>query len=133
MQKRSYKKLFTTISVLVLTAISISSCSGTKIKADGKLKKTDYCAFYREFEEKVPTAKPKEQQELLEKVAGAKDFPEEMRKDYELIIKAYKAIDEGKAVSKDEKKNEEAANRMNRHAIENCEILTSDNPSGGGV
>ena len=54
-------------------------------------------------------------------------------KDYELIIKAYKAIDEGKAVSKDEKKNEEAANRMNRHAIENCEILTSDNPSGGGV
>lgn len=111
----------------------MTSCSGTKMKADGKLKKTDYCAYYREFEAKVPTAEPEEQLKLIEKIEGAKDFPTSLKKDYDTIIAAYKKAIAKEPVIQDEKVNQKASERMQRHAIENCEILKSDNPSGGGI
>ena len=133
MQKIPFKKLIIPSLTIIFAASALSACSGTKVKAEGKLKKTDYCAFYREFEEKVPTAQPKEQLKLFEKIAGAKDFPASLKKDYDQIISSYKKSIAGKPVSKDEKKNEAASKRMQRHAIENCEILKSNNSSGGGI
>lgn len=133
MQKFPFRKIFIALISLSIALLALSSCSGAKVKAEGKLKKTDYCAYYREFEEKVPTAKTKEQLKLLEKIASAKDFPETMRKDYDMIIEAYKKAIASKPVVQDEKKNQKASERMQRHAIENCEILKSNNSSGGGI
>lgn len=133
MQKFPFRKIFIALICLSIAVLALSSCSGAKVKAEGKLKKTDYCAYYREFEEKVPTAGTKEQLKLLEKIASAKDFPETMRKDYDMIIEAYKKAIASKPVVQDEKKNQKASERMQRHAIENCEILKSNNSSGGGI
>ena len=124
----------TILLILVLTSILLlSACSGSKVKADGKLKKTDYCAYYREFEEKVPTASSKEQLKLLEKIRSPKDFPKSMTSDYDQIIAAYKKTLAGEPVIQDEEKNQKASDQINRHAIENCETLKSNNSSGGGV
>lgn len=133
MQKTISKKALLILIILISTTFILTSCSGTKVKADGKLKKTDYCAYYREFEEKVPTASVKEQLKLIEKIASAKDFPENMRKDYDQIISAYKKSIAGEPVIKEEDINRKASEKINRHAIENCETLKSDNSSGGGI
>ena len=126
MKTKSLFKPALIVATLFFSLTIFTVCSGTKVKAEGKLKRTDYCAFYREFEEKVPTASPKEQLKLLEKISGAKDFPKEMRNDYDLIIASYKKSIAGEPVIKDEKKNAKASREIARHAIDNCEILKSN-------
>ncbi|MBP9116216.1 MAG: hypothetical protein KBF89_07740 [Acidimicrobiia bacterium] len=127
------KKLVIIFIFLILISTSLNACSKSKVKATGALKKTDYCAYYREFEDKVPTASTKQQLKLLEKLASAKDFPQELKSDYTQIISSYKKVIAGDGVMKQEKKNEKASNEITRHAIENCEILKSNSSSGGGI
>ncbi|HMS24832.1 MAG TPA: hypothetical protein PKB15_03950 [Acidimicrobiia bacterium] len=113
----------------LVIAISVMSCSSSKKKATGDLKRTQYCERYREFDDKVATVKPKEQKRLLEQITKAKSFPSSLLKDYTVMIEGYEKYLDGESVRQDEKKYEEASNRIARHAIDHCELLTGNSGS----
>jgi|GEM_PF-3618008 len=119
-----------TIVFLAFTILVIGACGDSSAsKPEGKLKDTDYCKRYKEFEEKVPVVKADEQLELLQKIPEAKDFPTEpssLKDDYEFLIEGYKQVEKGTYDINQQDKYKQASERTQRHAIENCEILVSN-------
>lgn len=110
-------------------AITVMSCSSSEKEVTGDLKRTQYCERYREFDDKVATAQPKEQKRLLEQITKAKSFPSSLLEDYTVMIDGYEKYLDGKPVREDEKKYEAASNRIARHAIDHCELLTGNSGS----
>ena len=124
------------IAIVIVTAgslaLALSACSDSKQNASGALKRTQYCEYYREFDEKVATAKPKEQKALLEKITTAKDFPDtpkSLSKDFETIIDGYEKYLDGNYNVTEQDSYKKASVRIQRHAIDNCEILKSNSGS----
>lgn len=120
------------LTFVLLAAISCVSCSNSKQKASGDLKRTQYCERYREFDEKVSTAEPKEQKELLENIVKSKDFPNEpasLAADYKTFIDGLNKYLNGEDTKKDESKYKAASERISRHAIDHCELLKSNSGS----
>ncbi len=117
-------------TMLLCIGLVLSGCGDSSAsKPEGKLKNTQYCKKYKEFEEKVPVVKTGEQLKLLEAVIDTKDFPSQppsLKQDYELIIDGYKQIGNGTYKTDNQDKYKKASERIQRHAIENCEILVSN-------
>lgn len=123
----SHSKVLFSAVVVTIAVLSFSACSSdSQSSATGALKKTEYCAKYREFDDKVATASDKEQLNLIKAITNTKDFPESMKADYDLVIDGYKKSLAGENILKNETQYQEAAQRMNRHAIDNCELLESN-------
>ena len=122
--------LKTSALILLTTSLTLGACGNSSAsKPEGKLKNTEYCKRYKEFEEKVPVVKPAEQLELLEKIVQAKDFPKDpssLKEDYEFIIEGYNKIENDTYDINQQDKYREASERTQRHAIENCEVLVSN-------
>lgn len=125
-------KLITISVVAILLISSLASCGSKKNSATGALKRTQYCERYREFDEKVATADAKEQKQLLENIVKSKDFPKSpasLLKDYETVIEGYSQFENGTYDVNNQEIYKDASDRMNRHAIDNCEILKSNSGS----
>lgn len=121
-------------ALTIISVLLLSGCSGkTKSKAADDMVNTSYCKNYKKFDKDVATDKTKEQLTKLEKVLASKDFPSELKKDYEFVIEGYKKVIAGESVTKDEAKYEAAVKRISRHAIEHCGLLKSNTKSSGGM
>lgn len=121
--------LFTAISlVALLTACADKSAS----KPVGALKNTDYCKSYKKFESTVATDSLEQQRKALEKIIETKDFPtspSSLREDYEFLIEGYKKVANNTYDIGEQEKYKAATKRIQRHAIDNCDILVSNSDS----
>jgi hypothetical protein len=131
MEMRSFNKVLiraTALCLITVFALIVGGCSSDNEEstATGALKKTEYCARYREFDDKVATASDEEQLILIRAISQAPDFPAELEADYTLVITGYEDALDGKNVTDNEDQFKEASTRMSRHAIDNCELLQSN-------
>lgn len=134
MKSKEYTKIkqLATITAVVIIALSVVSCSSKKSSAKGELKRTQYCERYREFDDKVATAEPKAQKQLLEKILASNDFPKtpaSLKKDYETVIDGYDQVEKGTYDIANQDIYKKASERISRHAIDTCELLKSNSGS----
>ena len=130
--RHSLKSVYFVVTAVVILTVGAWGNSSAS-KTEGKLKNTDYCKKYKEFEEQVPTVSAGEQRKLLEQVLKTEDFPgnpKSLKQDYEFIIDGYEKKENNTYDINQQEKYKQASERMQRHAIDNCELLVSNSGTG---
>ena len=117
---RGVRSVLLAIAILALGA----ACSG----GDERGAPRDFCESVAAFDEDVATATVEEQQELLEQVVDT--APPEIRPEAETFLEGYERLEAGEDVIPDEDRYRDAAEEVQRFAIEECGLLDQRQPGG---
>lgn len=101
----------------------LAGCSGS----GGSAPKA-FCEAVLDYEDALPVADAAEQQELLEKVVP--NTPADVRSDAETLLEGYERAGRGEDITTDEKRYQNASERLERYAIKNCNLYEKSRTPG---